>query len=202
MKTSYINYLYLFFIIFVSMTGDGATNKKKELAMNKPNNSLETATLAGGCFWGMEDLLRKLPGVVDVIVGYTGGHTKFPHYEDVKTGKTGHAEAVQIQFDPKKISYENIIKEFFKIHDPTTRNQQGNDVGSQYRSAIFYHNDEQKQTALRVKNIVEKNGFWKKPIVTEIVEATAFFPAEEYHQDYLVKNVGGYTCHFIRKDDF
>ena len=155
--------------------------------------TLETAILAGGCFWGMEEILRKVPGVVQIEVGYTGGQTPNPTYEQVKTGETGHAEAVRIIFDPKKLSYENLLKKwFFKMHDPTTVNQQGNDIGSQYRSAIFYASDIQKKIAEAVKKQVPR-------AVTQIVQATKFTPAEEYHQDYLQKNPGGYTCHYLRQ---
>lgn len=159
---------------------------------------LETATLAGGCFWGVEELIRKLPGVKETVVGYTGGHLVNPTYPQVKTGATGHAEAIQIKFDAKEQSFADLLRFFFKLHDPTTRNRQGNDIGTQYRSAIFYHSDEQRKTAGEVRNEVEKSGKWKAPIVTEIVAASAFYPAEEYHQDYLQKHPDGYTCHWIR----
>lgn len=161
-----------------------------------------TATLAGGCFWGVEDLLRKLPGVIETKVGYTGGLTENPTYNDVKKGATGHAETVQIVYDPKKTSYEDILLFFFKMHDPTTKNQQGNDIGSQYRSAIFYHDDEQKKTAEKVKERVGKSGKWKREVVTEIVPASKFYAAEDYHQDYLKKNPNGYTCHYVRELSF
>jgi len=159
----------------------------------------ERALLAGGCFWGVEDLLRQLPGVLDVVVGYTGGNTPNPVYEKVKTGTTGHAEAVEIFFDPAKISYEEILRFFFKMHDPTTLNRQGNDVGTQYRSAIFYLTEEQKRTAECVRTEVDRSGKWKRPLTTEITPASEFYRAEEYHQDYLVKNPGGYTCHYVRE---
>ncbi len=159
---------------------------------------IETALLAGGCFWGVEELIRKLDGVVDTQAGYTGGNLDKPTYNDVHTGKTGHAEAVQIKFNPKKISYEAILKYFFRLHDPTTLNQQGNDKGTQYRSAIFYESPEQQAIALKVKAEVEKSHKWKKPIVTEITKASTFYPAEEEHQDYLQKNPNGYTCHYLR----
>lgn len=156
------------------------------------------ATLAGGCFWGVEELVRKLPGVIQTQVGYTGGITDHPTYSDVKTGTSGHAESVEITYDPRKISYEEILNYFFRLHDPTTVNRQGNDRGTQYRSTIFYHNEEQKKIALQVKEKVQKSGKWKNPVVTEIVQATRFFPAEEYHQKYLEKNPMGYTCHYLR----
>jgi peptide methionine sulfoxide reductase msrA/msrB len=160
--------------------------------------TVEVATLAGGCFWGMQELLRQQPGVISTEVGYTGGTMATPHYEDVKTGRTGHVESVEIKFDPTKVSYEAILRFFFRMHDPTTLDRQGNDVGSQYRSAIFYHNKEQKRIAEKVKADVDKSGTWKKPIVTEIVPARPFYPAEEYHQDYLEKHPDGYTCHWVR----
>ena len=158
----------------------------------------ETATLAGGCFWGVEELFRQLPGVLDTTVGYTGGTLENPRYENVKTGRSGHAESLQIVFDPSKISYQAILEYFFRLHDPTTANRQGNDVGSQYRSAIFYHSDEQKKIAESVKTSIEASGKWRRPTVTEIVAATPFYSAEEYHQDYLRKNPNGYTCHYLR----
>jgi methionine-S-sulfoxide reductase len=157
----------------------------------------ETATLAGGCFWGVEELIRQLPGVIDTTVGYTGG-TPAPRYEDVKTGRTGHAESLEIEFDPARISYEEILRFFFRLHDPTTPNRQGNDIGTQYRSAIFVHDDKQREVAERVKKEVEASGKWTRPIATEIVAATDFWPAEDYHQDYLQKYPNGYTCHYLR----
>ena len=159
---------------------------------------VEKATLAGGCFWGAEELIRRLPGVVDTMVGYTGGEVANATYENHE----GHAEAVEITFDPKKISYEDILLFFFKMHDPTTLNRQGNDVGTSYRSAIFYHDDTQRRIAERVKARVDRSGAWKRPVVTDIVPAKAFWTAEEYHQDYLQKHPGGYTCHFVRKMEF
>lgn len=156
----------------------------------------EEAILAGGCFWGVEDILRKLPGVHDTEVGYTGGTTRNPTYQTVKRGDTGHAESIRIAFDPTLISFADLLRWFFKMHDPTTRNRQGNDIGSQYRSAIFFTSPEQKATAESVR--AEAELLWKKPVVTEIVPATEFYSAEDYHQDYLVKNPGGYTCHWVR----
>lgn len=162
-------------------------------------NLRETATLAGGCFWGVEDLIRKLSGVIDTEVGYTGGLTLNPTYQDVKLGLTGHAEAIQILFDPKIISFKEILTFFFKMHDPTTLNRQGNDIGSQYRSSIFYHSETQKEIAKEIISEVDSSGFWPKPIVTEVKECAVFYAAEDYHQDYLAKNPNGYTCHYIRK---
>lgn len=157
----------------------------------------ETAVFAGGCFWGMEEILRRIPGVLQTTVGYTGGVTPNPTYKQVCTGQTGHAEAIEIVFDPSKISYEKLVGVFFRMHDPTTLNRQHNDVGTQYRSAIFYLDDRQRETAETVKAKVDKSGRWKRPIVTEITAASTFFPAEAYHQDYLIKNPGGYNCHVL-----
>jgi peptide methionine sulfoxide reductase msrA/msrB len=163
------------------------------------STTLETAVLAGGCFWGMEDILRKAPGVLDTDVGYTGGTTANPTYNDVKRGTTGHAEAVRIVFDPEKLSFAKLLEDFFfRMHDPTTANRQGNDVGTQYRSAIFYTSDAQRRVAEEVKAKVQASGVWGKPLVTEIVAAGPFTVAEDYHQDYLEKHPGGYTCHFLR----
>jgi len=161
--------------------------------------TLDTAILAGGCFWGMEEILRKIPGVLETSAGYEGGTTPNPTYEDVHTGKTGYAEAVRIVFDPSKISYEDLLEKwFFRMHDPTTKNRQGNDVGTQYRSAIFVTSLEQREAALRAKKVVEASGKWRAPIVTEIVDAGPFTLAEDYHQKYLEKHPGGYSCHFLR----
>ena len=164
----------------------------------KPLPATETAILAGGCFWGMQEILRKIPGVIKTTVGYTGGTMPDPTYEMVCSHTTGHAEAVQVVFDPSKLSYAQLLGFFFRMHDPTTLNQQENDIGTQYRSAIFYTSEEQKQIAERVKKQVEQSGKWKRPIVTEITQASTFYPAEEYHQDYLQKNPGGYNCHYLR----
>ena len=158
----------------------------------------ETAILAGGCFWGMEEIIRKIPGVTKTTVGYSGGKTADPTYEEVCTGATGHAEAIQVEFDSTRLSYEKLLDYFFRMHDPTTLNRQHNDVGTQYRSAIFYTSDAQKQTAEKFKASLEKAGRFSRPITTEITAATKFYPAEEYHQKYLVKNPGGYTCHVLR----
>jgi methionine-S-sulfoxide reductase len=159
---------------------------------------VSVSTLAGGCFWGVEELIRQLPGVIDTEVGYTGGDFEYPKYEDMKTGKTGHAESIQIQFDESKLSFSALLDFFFRMHDPTTVNRQGNDVGTQYRSAIFYHDEAQKLTAQKVIASLEASGRWPKKIETEIVPIKRFYSAEAYHQDYLQKNPSGYTCHYIR----
>ncbi len=163
---------------------------------------IEVATLAGGCFWGMEDLLRKLPGVLNTDVGYTGGTTSNATYEQVKTGKTGHAEAIQIEFDPDTLSYEKLLLYFFRIHNPTTEDQQGNDIGSQYRSAIFYHTESQREIAEKVIERIETSHVWQHPLATEIEPFEKFWCAEDDHQDYLEKHPNGYTCHFERNIEF
>lgn len=160
----------------------------------------EVATLAAGCFWGVEHLFKEMPGVISTEVGYTGGTTENPTYRQVVTGKTGHAEALRIVFDPAKTSYEKLLRYFFRLHDPTTLNRQHNDIGTQYRSAIFVHDEKQREVAERVKAEVGKSGKWKRPIVTEITPAGRFWSAEEYHQDYLVKNPGGYFCHVLETE--
>ena len=160
---------------------------------------LEVIVLAGGCFWGVEQLVRKIPGVVKTEVGYAGGTTKSPTYEQVKTGTTGHAEVVRVEFDPKKLPLKTLLKDhFFKLHDPTQLNRQENDIGTQYRSAVFFTKASQKVVAEEVIAEVIKSGFWKKPIVTKVEEAPEFYPAEGYHQDYLLKNPNGYNCHYYR----
>ncbi|MDX9732010.1 MAG: peptide-methionine (S)-S-oxide reductase MsrA [Bdellovibrionales bacterium] len=159
---------------------------------------METAILAGGCFWGMEDLIRKLPGILDTEVGYTGGDLDHASYQKVKTGETGHAEAIRIEFDSNVISYRHILDFFFRIHDPTTKNRQGGDIGTQYRSAIFYLSQEQKITAEEMLKLVEDSGVWQAPLATEITAATKFWAAEADHQDYLEHYPNGYTCHYLR----
>jgi methionine-S-sulfoxide reductase len=179
---------------------DPALRPGKPSAQPPSKASSEEAVLAGGCFWGMQDILRKIPGVIDTKVGYAGGTTAHPTYDDVRTGKTGHAEAVRVQFDPRTLSYEDLLEKwFFRMHDPTTKNRQGNDRGTQYRSAILVASPEQRRVAELVKRRVDESGKWKAPIVTEIVDATAFTLAEAEHQDYLKRNPGGYSCHYLRK---
>ena len=151
-------------------------------------SNLETATFAGGCFWCTEAIFKKLKGVEEVISGYSGGRVDNPTYEEVSSGDTGHAEAIQVKFDPSVISYEQLVEIFFKLHDPTTLNQQGADIGEQYRSAIFYHSEEQKEIAEKVMGRFEKDKVYSDPIVTEITEFSNFYEAEDYHQDYYENN--------------
>ena len=170
------------------------------MTSTNPSNQ-QTAHLSGGCFWGMEELVRLITGVLKTEVGYTGGGTPNAVYEQVKTGRTGHAESLKIVFNPQQLTYRHLLFEFFRMHNPTTHNLQGNDRGSQYRSAIFYLNDAQRLIAEEVIQTVNSSGDWKAKVVTEVVSFKEFFRAEEYHQQYLVKNPGGYTCHFMRPLD-
>ena len=156
----------------------------------------DKATFAAGCFWGVESALRQVPGVIDTQVGYTGGKAANPTYKEVCTDATGHAEAIEITFDPDKVSYQALVELFFKMHDSTQVNRQGPDVGTQYRSAIFYHSPEQKVAAEAAKDALEKSGKYKKPVVTQILPAGPFYRAEEYHQRYFEKN-GGPACHIF-----
>ncbi len=156
--------------------------------MTNSTGGLEVATLAAGCFWGVEDTFRQVPGVKDIIVGYTGGHTENPTYYDVCGHGSGHAEAVEVRFDPKEVSYGDLLKVFWENHDPTTLNRQGPDVGMQYRSAIFTHGAEQAAAAEESKRNLEESGQVRRPIVTEITPASTFWKAEEYHQRYFEKH--------------
>ncbi len=154
--------------------------------------------LAGGCFWGLEDLIRSQPGVMNTEVGYTGGEVENPTYENHE----GHAEAVEIEYDPEKTSYKKLLDFFFQIHNPTTLNQQGNDRGTSYRSTIFYGNEEERKLGEEFIEIVNKSKRWRDPVVTSLEPLGTFYKAEEYHQDYLQKNKGGYTCHAIYFDSY
>jgi peptide-methionine (S)-S-oxide reductase len=158
---------------------------------------METATLAAGCFWCVEAVFQQLKGVASVVSGYTGGHTDNPTYNDVLTGKTGHAEACQIEYDPEQITFEDLLEVFFETHDPTTLNRQGNDKGTQYRSAIFYHSEAQKDAAERFKAKIDASGAWKNPVVTEIVPFTKFYRAEDYHQNYFRSNPNQQYCRYV-----
>jgi peptide-methionine (S)-S-oxide reductase len=162
----------------------------------------QTATLAAGCFWGTEEFFRKIPGVLETRVGYAGGQLRNPTYEDTSAGTSGHAESLEIKFNPAQVSYADLLTLFFKMHDPTTANRQGNDVGSQYRSAIFFHGDEQKKIAVALMRKIEKSGAWKSRLTTELAPAGVFYPAEEHHQHYLVKHPGGYDNHTLRDISF
>lgn len=155
---------------------------------------METATFGAGCFWGVEESFRHIPGVIDTAVGYLGGHTQNPTYKDVCTDATGHAEVVQVTYDPAKVGYEQLLDVFWSSHDPTTLNRQGPDIGTQYRSAIFFHSPEQERLARASKEKMQASGKFRRPIVTEITPASTFYPAEDYHQKYLAKR-GLSHCH-------
>lgn len=170
------------------------------IAMNtnrEQENKYETATLGGGCFWCTEAVYKEMKGVVKVVPGYSGGHIKNPAYREVTTGRTGHAEVVQITFDPQVAGFSDILEVFFMTHDPTTLNRQGNDVGTQYRSAVFYHNEEQKQTAEKVIELFEKENVYDDPIVTEVTPFDAFYLAEDYHHNYFARNKNQPYCQFV-----
>jgi peptide-methionine (S)-S-oxide reductase len=160
------------------------------------SNEQETAVLAGGCFWGMQDLIRKRPGVISTRVGYTGGENANATYRN----HPGHAEAIEIVFDPEQVSFRDLLELFFQIHDPSTMNRQGNDIGTSYRSAIFYTSDEQRKVAEDTIADVDASGLWPGPVVTEVTPAGPFWEAEPEHQDYLERYPNGYTCHFARPD--
>jgi len=195
------SFLAILFMLTNSAAQTDSTNKT-EINKQVETNKLQEIVLAGGCFWGMEELLRGQKGVAEIEVGYAGGDTDKATYEFVKTGRTGNAESVRIKYDANQLNLENFLEYFFKIHDPTTLNRQGNDVGSQYRSAIFTTTKEQADIAQKVKDKVQLSGAWKKDLTTEITPLKGFTKAEDYHQDYLQKNPGGYTCHFVRDIDF
>ncbi len=171
--------------------------KASSLLPSENGNNLQTATFAAGCFWGVEEEYRKVKGVKSTTVGYTGGWLENPSYEHVCSDRTGHAEAIQITYNPREVSYENLLEIFWSIHNPTTKDRQGFDFGTQYRSAIFYHTPKQEETARKSKEELERSGRFKnKRIVTEIVPVLAFYKAEEYHQKYYQKKGGGGSCYF------
>ena len=165
--------------------------------MDMEDNKLKSATFGAGCFWCVEAVFQRLTGVTSVESGYSGGHIKNPAYREVTTGRTGHAEVIRINFDPEKISFGELVEVFFKTHNPTTLNQQGADKGTQYRSAIFYHDEGQKEIAENYKNELNKSGVFDKPIVTEISPLTNFYKAEDYHQNYYNNNPGAPYCSYV-----
>jgi methionine-S-sulfoxide reductase len=182
--------------------GGRAASAEPASAPKAATPTTETATLAAGCFWGTEEFFRKVPGVLSTRVGYTGGGLKNPTYEDTSTGTSGHAESLELTFNPAKVSYADLLTLFFKMHDPTTANRQGNDAGTQYRSAIFFHSEQQKKTAADLMRKIEKSGAWKATLTTQLAPAGVFYPAEDYHQQYLVKHPGGYDNHYLRNLSF
>ena len=182
----------LFAGMIMILGGAGMGKAADTVSGGVPPGRLEKATFAGGCFWCMEPPFEKLKGVHEVVSGYTGGHTENPKYGEVSSGRTGHAEAVEVLYDPSLITYDELLEVFWRNIDPTTKDRQFVDVGSQYRAAIFYHSEEQRKAAEDSKRNLEASGRFGKPIVTEIVPAGAFYPAEEYHQDYYKKSAARY----------
>ncbi len=189
--------VFLGFISLVSCAEHKSQNKSMAEERIISNTPTDTATFGTGCFWCTEAIFERLDGVVKVISGYSGGHVANPTYEEVCNGTTGHAEACQIIYNPAKISYDELLEVFWKTHDPTTLNRQGNDVGTQYRSVIFYHNDEQKEKAAHYKEALDKSGSWDKPVVTAIEPYTNFYSAEAYHQNYYSTNPDQMYCRFV-----
>jgi peptide-methionine (S)-S-oxide reductase len=191
------------FLLILALNGcdkkdtNAQSEKSNEKGILMNETRLEKATFGSGCFWCTEAIFENLEGVHTVVSGYAGGHVPNPTYEEVCTGTTGHAEVTQITYDSSIISYDELLEVFWKTHDPTTLNRQGNDVGPQYRSVIFYHNDEQKELAEKYKAELDKSGAWDKPIVTEISPLTNYFPAENYHQDYYNNNPNQGYCAFV-----
>ncbi len=183
-------------VSFVFLTTTVISKAESEMK----SDNLKKAMFGAGCFWGVEKIFRKTPGVTDTVVGYSGGSTENPTYEEVSSGSTGHVEVVQVTYDPVKISYEDLLTVFWQWHDPTTPNRQGPDRGSQYRSVIFTTDADQEAIAKKSLKLLEDSKVYDDPIVTEIVPAGAFYHAEEYHQRYLEKNPFGYCSHFLRTD--
>ncbi len=192
--------------IFISMLTLGLFNKLatieihkergKAMSTNTPK-SLSEATFGNGCFWCSEAIFLRIKGIHSVTPGYSGGHTTNPSYEDVVTGTTGHAEVVRIKYDPQQVSYLQLLEVFFKTHDPTTLNRQGADVGTQYRSVVFYHNEEQKLMATKVKDGLKQSGIWDDPVVTEITALGAYYEAEKYHRNYFANNPDQAYCQYV-----
>jgi peptide-methionine (S)-S-oxide reductase len=193
-------FIVLPMVIISSLNDISASGNKKSIMMCEEKikkSGIDTATLAGGCFWCVEAIYQQLKGVIKVIPGYSGGHVKNPSYREVCMGTTGHAEVCEIIYDTEIISFDEILEVFFLIHDPTSLNQQGNDVGTQYRSAIFYHNPEQKTTAEEYKKMLELSKAYSKPVITEIAPFTGFYKAEDYHQNYYKLNSDAPYCVYV-----
>lgn len=187
----------LTFLFLIAPFSSCQKDNLKEKFMSNENQNIKVATFGSGCFWCTEAIFERVNGVVDVVSGYSGGTVDNPTYKQVTTGTTGHAECTQIFYDPSIISYDELLEIFWKTHDPTTPNRQGNDIGPQYRSIIFYHDDEQKQKAEFYKHKLEEEKIWSNPIVTEIVKFEKFYPAEDYHQDYYERNPYQGYCAFV-----
>jgi len=184
-------------LLFGTLSRPAGVYAQRDGGKGMGKNNTELATLGGGCFWCLEAVFEQTEGIMSVVSGYAGGNTEDPSYEEVCGGGTGHAEVVQITFDPETVSYNEILDLFWDAHDPTTVNRQGADVGSQYRSIILYHDEEQRKAALKSKSDLEKSGIFSNPVVTEIVALDTFYPAEDYHQDYYVNNKGAPYCAMV-----
>lgn len=200
-KIRFIIPVMFIYLLIAGGCGNKAANAQSEIKKDKgeimDTTGMQVATFGSGCFWCSEAIFERLKGVDKVVSGYSGGTIKNPTYEEVCSNTTGYAEVVQITYDPKVITYDELLEVFWKTHDPTTLNRQGNDVGTQYRSVIFYHNDEQKKLAEKYKEELNKSGIWDKPIVTEITPFTNFYPAEKYHQNYYENNTAQPYCSFV-----
>lgn len=198
---SILSIIFMVLLVFSTVNcreaGSDSNLKESESIMNNTSAKTDTATFGQGCFWCSEAIFERVKGVQSVVSGYAGGHVPNPTYEEVCTGKTGHAEVVQIIYNPDIVSYDDLLKIFWKTHDPTTLNRQGADVGEQYRSIILYHNEKQKEKAEYYKNELEKSGAWENPIVTQIVPFTKFYRAEDYHQNYFENNPNQGYCSFV-----
>jgi len=195
-------FVFMCCMVIISCAQSDKKQKKKmnnETSVSTPVDTanMQIATFGTGCFWCSEALFETLDGVKSVVSGYSGGHVSNPTYKEVCDGTTGHAECIEVVYDPKKITYTALLEAFFRGHDPTSLNRQGNDIGTQYRSVIFYHNDEQKKLAEEAKAELNKSGAYANPIVTEITKAAKFYPAEDYHQDYFAKNPDQGYCAFV-----
>lgn len=197
MKTSIIIFSMAFFVSFCTERSAISQNESIKSAMSSTNNKYETVTLGAGCFWCVEAIYDRLEGVISVTSGYSGGKVKNPSYREVTTGMTGHAEVAQVVFDPEIIPFAKVLEIFFMTHDPTTLNRQGADVGTQYRSAIFYHNEDQKRIAEEIRSMLAMEKIWNDPIVTEITAFTNFFKAEDYHQEYFANNPNEGYCRMV-----
>jgi peptide-methionine (S)-S-oxide reductase len=200
MKSGFAITFFGTFMLYACTTGTATTNEapaQKNSVKMENQSSYDTATFGAGCFWCVEAVFLELKGVISVASGYTGGKTKNPTYKEICTGLTGHAEVAQIVFDPKVITYDELLEVFWQTHDPTTLNRQGNDVGDQYRSVIYYHNEDQKKKAEHYKKNLNESGAWDKPVITEISALGTFYKAEDYHQDYYNQNKNEGYCRYV-----
>jgi peptide-methionine (S)-S-oxide reductase len=197
MRTTILIFTLALFVSFCTDRNASSQNKNLKVNMESKSDNYQTVTLGAGCFWCVEAIFERLDGVISATSGYSGGTVKNPTYKEVCTGRTGHAEVIQVVFDPAVLPFAKLLEVFFKTHDPTTLNRQGADVGTQYRSAIFYHNDEQKRIAEEIKTLLNNEKVWSDPIVTEITPFSNFFVAEDYHQEYFENNPNEGYCRMV-----